>query len=61
MTSFNWKKSIGDTIKDGMIIRAATTKIFFALQAGNVKSLKACLEAMGIIKVARQICGSSRN
>ena len=37
MSNFNWKKSIEDSIKDGLIITATTTEIFFALKAANVK------------------------
>ena len=57
MSSINWKKNIEDSIKDGLIITATTTEIFFALRAGNVKPPKASLDAMGIIKFASGICG----
>ena len=57
MASFNWKKNIEDSIKDGLIITATTTGIFFALKAANVKLPKASLDAMDIMKLAGGICG----
>ena len=39
--SFDWKKNIEDFIKDGKIITATTTGIFFALKAANEKRPKA--------------------
>ena len=56
MSSFDWKKSIEDSIKDGLIITATTTGIFFALKATNVKPPKASLDAMDIMKLAAGIC-----
>ena len=53
MTSFDWKKNI----VDGLIITAATTGIFFALKAANVKPSKASLDAMDIMKLGSGICG----
>ena len=40
MASFNWKKNIEDSLKDGLII---TTGIFSALKAANLKPPKASL------------------
>ena len=57
MSSFNWKKNIEDSIKDGLIISAATTGIFFALKAANAKPPKASLDAMDIIKLTGGIYG----
>ena len=57
MTSFDWKKNIEDSIKDELIIIAATTGIFFALKTENVKPPKAYLDAMGIMKLGGGICG----
>ena len=57
MISFDWKKSIGDSIKDGLIITATTTRTVFALKVVNVKPPKASRDAMGIIKNAGGICG----
>ena len=48
MTSFDGKKNIEDSIKDGLIITATTTGIFFALKAVNVRRPKASLDAMDI-------------
>ena len=57
MSNFDWKKNIEDSIKDGLIISAATTGIFFTLKAANVKPPKASLDAMDIIKLTGGICG----
>ena len=57
MASFNWKKNIEDSIKDGLIITATTTGIFFALKAANVKPTRASLDAMDIVKLAGGIWG----
>ena len=46
-----------DSIKDGLIITAKTTGIFFALKAANVRPPKVTLDAMDIIKLAGGICG----
>ena len=32
MSSFDWKKKVEDSIKDGFIITATTTGIFFVLK-----------------------------
>ena len=53
MSSFDWKKIFEDSTKDGLIITATTTGIFFALKAANVKPPKAFLDAMDIMKLAR--------
>ena len=50
MSSFDWKKNFEDSIKDGVIITATITGIFFALKAANVKLPKASLEATDIMK-----------
>ena len=57
MVSFNWKKNIEDSLKDGLIITATTTGIFFALKTANVKPPKASLDAMDIMKLASGIWG----
>ena len=56
MSSSDWKKDIEDSIKDGLIITATPTGIFFALTAANVKPPKASLDAMDIMKPAGGIC-----
>ena len=53
MSSFDWKKNIKDSIKDGLIITITTTGIFYTLKASNVKPPKASLDAMDIMKLAR--------
>ena len=60
MTSFDWKKDTEDSIKDGLIITATTTGIFFGLKAANEKRPKASLDAMDILKLAGRICGGTR-
>ena len=57
MSSFDWKKNVEDSIKDGLIITVTTSAIFFTLNAVNVKPPKASLDAMDIIKLASGICG----
>ena len=56
MSSFDWKKNIEDSIKDGLIITTTTTGIFFALKVANLKPPKASLDAMDIVKRAGGIC-----
>ena len=50
------EKNIEDSIKDGLIITATPTGIFFALTAANVKPPKASLDAMDVRKSAGGIC-----
>ena len=57
MVSFDWKKNIEDSIKDGLIITIGAARIFFSLKAANVKPPKASLNAMDIIKLTGGICG----
>ena len=57
MASFDWKKNIEDSLKDGLIITIGPTGIFYGLKAANVKPPKACLDAMDILKLAGGICG----
>ena len=52
MSSFDWKKNIEDSIKDGLIITATTTEIFYVLKAANVKPPNTFLDAMDIMKLA---------
>ena len=52
MSSFDWKKIIEDSIKDGLTITATTTGIFYVLKAANEKPPKAFLDAMDIMKLA---------
>ena len=51
MSSFNWKKNIEDSLKDGLIITIRAAGIFYGLQAANVKPLKASLDAMVILNL----------
>ena len=57
MSSFDWKKNVEDSIKDGLIITATTTAIFYALKAANVKPPKSSMETMDIMKLAGGIWG----
>ena len=52
MSSFDWKKDIEDSIKDGLMITATTTGIFYALKAASVKTPKTSMDAMDIMKLA---------
>ena len=57
MTSFDWKKNIEDSIKDGLIITIGAAGIFFGLKAANVKPPKVPLDVMDILKLTGGICG----
>ena len=57
MSSFDWKKNIQDSMKDGLIITVTTTRIFFALKAAKIKLPKASLDGINIVKLAGGICG----
>ena len=57
MASFDWKKNIEDSLKDGLIITIGDAGIFYGLNAANVKPPKASLDAMDILKLAGGICG----
>ena len=51
MSSFDWKKNVEDSIKDGLIITSTMTGIFSVLKAANVEPPKASLDAMDIMKL----------
>ena len=55
-SSFDWKKNIEDSIKDGLIITNRATGIFFGLKSANVKPPKASQDAMDILKLTSGIC-----
>ena len=57
MSSFDWKKNVEDSIKDGLFITATTTRMFYPLKAANVNRPKASMDAMDIMKLAGDICG----
>ena len=57
MTSFDWKKNIEDSLRDGLIIIIGATAVFFGLKATNVKPPKAAFDAMDIIKLTGGIFG----
>ena len=57
MTSFDWRKNIEDSLKDGFTITIEAAGIFYGLKAANVKPPKASLDAMDILKLAGGICG----
>ena len=57
MASFDWKKNIEDSLKDGLIITIGAAGIFYGLKAASVKLPKASLDAMDIMKLAGGICG----
>ena len=51
------EKKVEDSIKDGLIITATTTGIFYVLKTANVKPPKASLDALGIMKRSGGIVG----
>ena len=59
MSSFNWRKNIEDSLKDGIIITIGATGILFGLKALNVvKPPKISkLDATDIMTLAGGICG----
>ena len=57
MSSFDWKKNIEDSLKDGLIITIGAAGIFYGLKAANVKPPKTPLDAKDILKLADGICG----
>ena len=58
MASFDRKKNIEGSIKEGLIITATTTAIFYALKTANVKPPNASMDVMDIMKLAGGIkCG----
>ena len=57
MASFDWKKNIEDSLKDGLIITIGAAGIFYGLKAANVKPPKTSVDAMDIMKIAGGICG----
>ena len=59
MTSFISKKNIEDSLTDGFVITIGATRIFFGLKALNVKSPKASLDVMDIVKLTGGICGEA--
>ena len=57
MGSFNWRKNIEYSLKDGLIITIGAAGIFFGLNAGNVKPPKASVDALDIPKLTVGIYG----
>ena len=56
MSSFDWKKNIEDSIKDGLIVTIRAAGIFYGLKAAKVKPPKASLDAMDSLKLTGGIC-----
>ena len=50
-------KKIEDSIKDGLIITATKTRIFYVLKAADMRLPKASLDAMDIMRLAGGIVG----
>ena len=61
MSPFDLKKNIEDSIKDGLMITATATRIFFALKAANVKPQKAPLDAKDMISHWKRYNGQEMN
>ena len=59
MSSFDWKKKVEESLKDGLIITATMTGILHVLKAANVTPSKASLDAMDVMKLARGIVGGA--
>ena len=57
MSSLDWKKNVEDSIKNGLIITATMTGIFYVLKVAKVKPPKLSLDAMDIMKLAGTIVG----
>lgn len=57
MSSFDWKKNSGNSIKDGLIITATSTRVFLVLNAADIKPPKASLYTIDIMKIADGIRG----
>ena len=57
MASFDWRKNIEDSLKDGLTISIGAIGILFRLKAANVKPPKTTLDAMDIMKLTGAICG----
>ena len=57
MASFDWRKNVEDSLKDGLIITIRTAGTFYGLMAANVKPPKASVDAMDILKLVGGICG----
>ena len=57
MSSFDWRKNIEDSLKDGLIITISAAGIFYALKAANVKPPNTSLDAMDLLKLTDGICG----
>ena len=51
------EKNIKDSIKDGLIITATTTEIFYVLKATGIRPPKASLDTMDIMRLADGIVG----
>ena len=56
MASFDWKKNIENSLKDGLIITILAAGIIYRLKVANVKPPKVSLDAMDILKLAGGIC-----
>ena len=50
------KKNIEYSIKDGLVVTATKTAIFYTLKAPNVKPPTASMDAMDIMELAGGIC-----
>ena len=57
MASFDWRKNIEDSLKDGLTRSIGAIGILFRLKAANVKPPKTTLDAMDIMKLTGAICG----
>ena len=51
------EKNVEDSIKDGLVITATITGIFYAIKVANVKPPKTSMDAMDIMILAGGMCG----
>ena len=59
MSSFDRKKNVEDFLKDGLIITATMTGIFYVLKVANVTPSKVSLVAIDIMKLVGGIVGGA--
>ena len=57
MSSFDWRKNIEDSLRDGLVITIGAAGIVFGLKTAKVKLPKASLDATDILKLTGVNCG----
>ena len=59
MSSFNIKKNLEDSIKEGLVITGSVVTIFWLLKMAKINPPKAALDAQDIIKLTAGITAGS--